>query len=145
MKIQINKPKPNEFQTEWFEYAEGVKFLVASSDRPSFGRSLELGNIQIERELQGLRDITDETSVEAKTAFLKSVSFLILDWSGLENADGTPFKYSQENAVLLCTCSDEAIKVVDFVLEKSKGLKEAKEAERKTEVGKSSSTSTNDA
>ncbi|WP_269915503.1 hypothetical protein [Acinetobacter sp. HY1485] len=137
MIVNIEKPKSAEYAKEWVEYKPGVKFLIAELRRPAFGRSLELNNIQVEQEIMGVKEITDDSSLVAQKAFLRSVSFLILDWTGLDMADNTPFKYSKENAVLLCTQSQESLVIVNFVMMHAKRLKEGVQAEREEEVGKS--------
>lgn len=140
MIINIEEQKPTEFAKQWFEYKTGVKFLIAELGRPAFGRSLELNNIQIEQEMAGAKEITDDSALASQGAFMRSVGFLILDWTGLETAEGVPFKYSKENAVLLCTQSQEALAIVNFVMTHAKELKEGKQLEREGEVGKSLNT-----
>ena len=137
MIINLEKPKSAEYAKEWVEYKPGVKFLIADLGRPAFGRSLELNNIQIEQEMMGVKEITDDSSLTAQSAFLRSVAFLILDWTGLDTTENMPFKYSKENAVLLCTQSQESLAIVNFVMTHAKRLKEGVQAEREEEVGKS--------
>lgn len=140
MLIEIKEQAKASYAQQWFEYKDGVKFLIASSGKPAFNRALELNNMQAEQELRGAKQVTDESAEHAKLAFNRSVSHLILAWSGIESESNKPFEYSIKNAELLCTSTSEAHEIVNFVVERAVELEQERNRELADTVGKSLST-----
>lgn len=141
MEIEIEPKEVAEYTQRWFEFKDGAKLLIADADKPSFNRALELNNIQIDRELYGIKSITDESALESRLAFNRAVSHLILGWSGFEDKKTKqPIEYSQQNAELLCTSTKASLELVLFCLNKSKELRVEKNKTADEEVGKSLST-----
>lgn len=139
MLIEIEEEKI-EFKSEWFDFKDGVKLLIASIDKPSFQRSLELNGIQAEQELAGIKAVTDEGAVKAKLGFNRAVSHLLLGWVGLVGKDKKPIEYSAQNAELICTSSKQSLEIIVFIMEKAKVIHDFQKEEIVEEVGKSSST-----
>lgn len=140
MLIEIEEQKSIEYVQEWFDFKDGVKLLIASIDKPSFQRSLELNGIQAEQELAGIKTVTDEGAVKAKLGFNRAVSHLLLGWVGLVGRDKKPIEYSTQNAELICTSSKQSLEIIVFIMEKAKVIHDSKTEEIVDEVGKSSST-----
>lgn len=144
MLIEIEEAKI-EFKSEWFDFKDGVKLLIASADKPSFNRALELNGIQAEQELNGYKEITDESAIKAKLGFNRSVAHLLLGWSGLIGKDKKPIEYSHQTSELICTSSKQSFDIIVFVLAKAKELRDQKNVVIEEEVGKSSSTTSKEA
>lgn len=145
MKIEIKEQPKADFSQSWYDFKPGVKLLIASANKPSFRRALELNNMQAEQELNGIKSITDESAMKSQSDFARAASHLLLGWTGLENSDGTPFEYNQKNAELLCSASEQALEIIVFVLDKSNLLKVEREKEKADLVGKSSNTTNEEA
>lgn len=139
MKIEIQKQEVAEYSQEWFDFKEGVKLRIADTRKPAFNRALELNNIQAEQELQGVKQVTDDSAVKSSLAFNRSVSHLITGWSGIETKDN-PFEYSPENAELLCTSTKNSNEIVLFAITKASELQRKAMQTVEDEVGKSLST-----
>lgn len=143
MLIKIKEQQKAEFTQEWFDYKDGVRFLITSANRPSFNRLLELNNIQAEQEMRGIKRVDDETAEFAGLAFNRASSRLIAGWTGIDAKENEPLEYSAENAELLCTSTEQAHDIVSFVTSKAFELNKKRYATIAEEVGKSStSTST---
>ncbi|WP_314341094.1 hypothetical protein [Acinetobacter guillouiae] len=140
MLIEIEEQKSIEYVQEWFDFKDGVKLLIASIDKPSFQRSLELNGIQAEQELTGIKAVTDEGAVKAKLGFNRAVSHLLLGWVGLISKDKKPIEYSPLNAELICTSSKQSLEIIVFIMDKAQEIRNSKADEIVNEVGKSSST-----
>lgn len=144
MKIEIKPKEVAEYSQKWFDFKDGAKLLIADRGKPSFNRALELNGMQAERELLGLKRITDESAIESKLAFNRAVAYLILDWEGIEDKEGQPFECNHQNAELLCTNADTSLELVAFCLEKAYQLYEEKNQVVTNEVGKSLNTTSNE-
>ncbi|MFW2077379.1 hypothetical protein ACG94X_06550 [Acinetobacter sp. ULE_I010] len=139
MKIEIQQQEVAEFSQEWFDFKDGVKLRIADTRKPAFNRALELNNIQAEQELQGMKQVTDDSAVKSSLAFNRSVSHLITGWNGIETKDN-PFEYSPKNAELLCTSTKYSNEIVVFAITKASELKRIAMKAVEDEVGKSLST-----
>ena len=144
MKFEIKPQEVAEYNQNWFDFKDGAKFLIADADKPSFNRALELNGMQADRELLGLREITDESALASQLAFNRAVSHLITGWQGVEDSEGKQLEYSPKNAELLCSSSNESLALVVFCLNKAKQLQTDKHKTVEDEVGKSSSTTSNE-
>ncbi|EPF71616.1 hypothetical protein [Acinetobacter rudis] len=102
MKIQIEEKKPIDVPSEWCPF-DGAKFLIAGTSKPAFGRKMEIFSAKINQELNGYREITDESAQLTPLDYNKAFADLILDWEGVIDADGKPIKYSADMAEQLCT------------------------------------------
>ena len=140
MLIKVEEHPKAVFSQAWFDYKDGVRILVASSNKPSFNRLLELNNIQAEQEMRGIKQVDDESAELTSLAFNRAVSRLILGWTGIDAEENKPFEYSIKNAELLCTSTPIAHEVVSFVVDQAFKLSKDREAILAEEVGKSSST-----
>ncbi len=123
MKIKIEEQEQTKIPSKLIEYKDGAKFLIAGIDKPSFKHCMELRGTRIEQEIQGVRDITDESSREIAQSFSKAVSHLVLNWQGLEDEEGNIFEYSKQNAELLCTSTNESSSLLCGSLQKLKRFK----------------------
>lgn len=141
MLIKVEEQPKAEFSQAWFDYKDGVRILVASANKPSFNRALELNNMLAEQELQGVKTITDSTAESSKLAFNRAISLLILGWVGLDIEVNKPFEYSAKNAEILCTQTQESLELASFVIGKAFELEKERQVILAEEVGKSSSTS----
>lgn len=140
MLIKIEQPPKAEFLQVWFDYKDGVRLLIASSNKPSFNRALELNNMQAEQELQGMKLVTDDTAEGAKLAFNRAISHLLLGWTGIDSEPNKPFEYNAKNAEILCTQTQESLGIATFVINKAFDLEKERQVSLAEEVGKSSST-----
>ncbi|GAB3044741.1 hypothetical protein GCM10027155_07270 [Acinetobacter apis] len=93
MLIKIEQPPKAEFSQVWVDCKDGVRLLIASSNKPSFNRALELNNMQAEQELQDMKLVTDDTAEGAKLAFNRAISHLLLDWTGIDSEPNKHFEY----------------------------------------------------
>ncbi|WEV48097.1 hypothetical protein OZX61_07310 [Acinetobacter sp. ESL0695] len=138
MLIKIEQPPKAEFSQVWCDYKDGVRLLIASSNKPSFNRALELNNMQAEQELQGAKAITDDTAEGSKLAFNRAISHLLLGWTGIDAEPNKPFEYSAKNAEILCTQTQESLEIATFVINKAFELEKDYTTTLAEEVGKSS-------
>ncbi len=149
MKIQIEEKKSVDVPSEWCDY-DGAKFLIAGTSKPAFGRKMDIFGTKVGQELNGYREITDESAQLTPLDYNKAFADLILDWEGIEDGSGDPVKYSVEMAETLCTMAvDPKTKeglstgLVLFVAEQSDRIQEAADQIRVELLGKSqNSTST---
>ncbi|SPL69147.1 hypothetical protein [Acinetobacter stercoris] len=139
MKIKIEESEQAKIPSQLIKYKDGAKFLIAGIDKPSFRHCMELRGTRIEQEIQGVRDITDETSLNVAQSFGKAVSHLILNWEGIENEKGEIFEYSKQNAELLCTSTKESIELIVWVLTEAQKIQDEANQEKAEILGKSSS------
>ena len=142
MQIEIQEQEVAEYSQKWFDFKDGVKLRIADTRKPAFNRALELNNIQAEQELQGMKQVTDDSAVKSGLAFNRSVSHLITGWSGIETKAKQPFDYSAKNAELLCTSTKDSNEIVIFTITKASELQREAMQTVEDEVGKSSSTTT---
>ncbi len=70
MKIQIEEKKPIDVPSEWCSF-EGAKFLIAGTLKPAFGRKMEIFSAKINQELNGYREISDESAQMVPLSRLK--------------------------------------------------------------------------
>lgn len=143
MKIQIEEKKPVDVPNEWCSF-EGAKFLIAGTSKPAFGRKMDLFGTKISHELNGHREITDESAQLIPLEYNKAYSDLILDWDGVVDADGSPVKYSTDMAEQLCTMAIDpetkkglSTSLVLFVAEQSDRIQKAADQVKTETLGKS--------
>lgn len=123
MKIKINPKEETKVPSKLVEYKEGVKFLIAGINKPSFQHLLELRGTQVNQEIGGWRPVTDESATEFALSHNKAASHLILNWQGIYNEEtGEIFEYSKENAELLCTSSEESIPLTAWILDEARKI-----------------------
>lgn len=144
MLIKIEQPPKAEFSQVWVDYKDGVRLLIASSNKPSFNRALELNNMLAEQELQGVKLVTDDTAEGAKLAFNRAISHLLLGWTGIDAEPNKPFEYSAKNAEILCTQTQESLAISTFVINQAFDLEKDRTATLAEEVGKSSTSTSNE-
>lgn len=137
LSIQIQPEKKVEVISEWREYKNGAKFLVASVDRPAFQRAMELKNITIERQLVGVESISDNTPSNVVLFNKAAGRHLLLDWTGIDDGKGMPIPYSAETAEQLCTSSSESLELVNWIITQAQAIEKAHIAEKDDLVGKS--------
>ncbi|MFW1765918.1 hypothetical protein ACG9X2_10710 [Acinetobacter bereziniae] len=139
MKIKIEEQEQTKIPSKLIDYKDGAKFMIAGIDKPSFKHCMELRGTRIEQEIQGVRDITDESSREIAQSFSKAVSHLVLNWQGLEDEEGNIFEYSKQNAELLCTSTNESIELIVWILAEAQKIQVEANEEKAETLGKSSS------
>lgn len=145
MKIQIAEKKAVDFPSEWKSF-DGAKFLIAGTSKPAFGRKMDVFSTKLGQEMNGHREITDESAQLIPLDYNKAYSDLILDWEGVIDAEGKPVKYSPDMAEQLCTMAvdpdtkDElSNKLVAFLIEQSYAIQKAAEEIKADVLGKPSS------
>ena len=149
MKIQIEEKKLVDVPSEWCGY-NGAKFLIAGTSKPAFGRKMEIFGTKVGQELNGYREITDESAQLIPLDYNKAFADLILDWEGVEDGGGNPVKYSVEMAETLCTMAVDpktkeglSTRLVLFVAEQSDRIQKSANQVKDEVLGKPSrSTST---
>lgn len=138
MKITINKKEETKVPSKLVEYKDGVKLLIAGIDKPSYRHLMELRGTQINQEIGGWRQVTDESAEEFALLYNKAVSNLILNWQGIyNNESGEIFEYSKENAELLCTSTEESLPLIVWVLGEAKKIQDEADKLKAETLGKS--------
>lgn len=135
MQIEIKEHEQTKIPSKLVPYKDGASFLIAGINKPSFKHCMELRGTRIEQEIQGVRNITDESSHEVAQSFSKAVSHLILDWEGIKDKDGI-FKYSRQNAELLCTSTNESIELIVWILAEAQKIQDEADTEKAEILGK---------
>lgn len=143
MKIQIEEKKPIDVPSEWCPF-DGAKFLIAGTSKPAFSRKIEIFSAKINQELNGYREITDESAQLTPLDYNKAFADLILDWEGIVDAEGKPIKYSADMAEQLCTMAVDpetkqglSMALVLFVAEQSDRIQKAADKAKDELLGKS--------
>jgi len=143
MKIQIEEKKPIDVPSEWCPF-EGAKFLIAGTNKPAFSRKMEIFSAKINQELNGYREITDESAQLTPLDYNKAFADLILDWEGVVDPDGKPVKYSTDMAEQLCTMAVDPVTktglsmaLVLFVAEQSDRIQKSANQTKDEVLGKS--------
>lgn len=143
MKIQIEEKKPIDVPSEWCSF-EGAKFLIAGTSKPAFSRKMDIFGAKINQEMNGYREITDESAWLTPLDYNKAFADLILDWEGVVDADGKPVKYSTDMAEQLCTMAVDpetkkglSVALVVFVTEQAERIQALADKAKEELLGKS--------
>lgn len=143
MKIQFEDKKSIDVPSEWCSF-QGAKFLIAGTAKPAFGRKMEIFSAKVHQELNGDREITDDSAQLIPLDYNRAFADLILDWEGVEDGAANPVKYSQEMAEMLCTRAVDPetqtglfMELVLFVAEQSDRIQKAADEIKAEILGKS--------
>lgn len=115
-----------------------ASFLIAGIQRPSFQKGIDLLNARIERELQGLIPVNDDSKLRRELLLINAAENLILDWKGIE-LEGKEFKYSAENAITLLTKTKLGVELWLWIDAEAKQIQESAFKQVDDLAGKSSS------
>jgi hypothetical protein len=138
MALKLKKQNTN-VDAKWFDFDEDTKVLLASIDTPAYQIALERLRRSIQRNDskfdQGEVGVIDGEKTEYQGQCSLLANFILKDWSGAEDEEGNPLKFSVENAEAMLLGSTE---LFIFVIQ-SAGAYAAELREELTEtVGKPS-------
>jgi len=91
--------KSAEENGQWVDWGDGTKFLIARLGNPQYQARFQ-ALIKPHRHLRDRGLLADEIQVEILGKCLAET--VLLDWEGVEY-DGSPLKYSVENALKMLT------------------------------------------
>lgn len=107
MGIKLSSKPVKNTEAKWFDYDEDTKVQLMSIDNPEY----QIAMARLRRALnrndatfqQGEIGIIEGEKTEHESLCLMLATYILKDWTGAEDADGNPLKYTPENghAVLM--------------------------------------------
>jgi len=110
---------------KWFDWVEGIRLLIASSD--CSGYQLEMERQALTRATADLEQDQDAIQVDMRVAAGK---FLLLGWENIQDDDANDIPYSEDQAVRWLSDPDY-FPLYRFVRDKATSAKNFRKAEKK--------------
>ena len=87
----------------WIDYDDGISFLIARSNTPGYRKAVRQIAKRHKQQIEN-QTMSDRKSDEITAGLLQE--YILLDWRGIMQGDGSEFPYTRENCVALLSSED---------------------------------------
>lgn len=142
MALKLSKKPEAVGATKWLEYDKDTKIEVAGLDNPEYQIALERARRRLrkndEQFEQGDVGVVSGEKTEHSTQCMLMAHFILKDWSGAQDENGNPLKYSPDVGAQML---EGDVEFFLFVLKGAAEFSAESKQELEETVGKSSSDS----